>query len=401
MFAKALTPAALAVLASHLVAAQTFTDCNPMEKTCPADPGIGKSGINCDFTKGECGDFTPLPYTTVSYDDKGALFSISNGKQAPTISTPKFMFFGKLEVELQATHGQGVVTSVVLQSKDLDEIDWEWVGGDNAQVQSNYFGKGDTTTYDRAAYHPVDAPLTSFHTYTIEWTKKAITWAIDGAVVRTLTYEEAKGGSRFPQTPMEVKIGTWVAGLPDGEEGTVEWAGGYTDFNEAPFEAWYKSVSVTDYAGGDGPTKDSVKEYVWGDKTGSWESIKVVKGDGSDDSDDDETTTTAKPTKTQEQTTTKETEASTTTADDSEETTSAEVTSTVSSAVSTITTVTTPGASTSESASPTESGSDSEDPSTTDAPPAEVSDDSAAGKLAFSLGGAAFAGVAVLLGQLL
>lgn len=310
------------------------------------------------------------------------------------------MFFGKLEVELQATHGQGVVTSVVLQSKDLDEIDWEWVGGDNAQVQSNYFGKGDTTTYDRAAYHPVDAPLTSFHTYTIEWTKKAITWAIDGAVVRTLTYEEAKGGSRFPQTPMEVKIGTWVAGLPDGEEGTVEWAGGYTDFNEAPFQAWYKSVSVTDYAGGDGPTKDSVKEYVWGDKTGSWESIKVVKGDGSDDSDDDETTT-AKPTKTQEQTTTKETEASTTTADDSEETTSAEVTSTVSSAVSTITTVTTPGASTSDSASPTESGSDSEDPSTTDAPPAEVSDDSAAGKFAFSLGGAAFAGVAVLLSQLL
>ena len=33
MFAKALTPAALAVLASHLVAAQTFTDCNPMEKS--------------------------------------------------------------------------------------------------------------------------------------------------------------------------------------------------------------------------------------------------------------------------------------------------------------------------------------------------------------------------------
>lgn len=197
------------------------------------------------------------------------------------------MFFGRLDVELKAAPGVGVVTSVVLESSDLDEIDWEWLGGDDEQVQTNYFGKGDTTTYDRGGFHDVSSPTTTFHTYSIEWTAKFVKWSIDGKLVRTLKYEEAQGGKRFPQTPMEVKIGTWVAGGKDAAEGTVQWAGGRTDFSQAPFDAYYKSVSIVDYAGGDGPSKDSVKEYVYGDNSGSWESIKVVKGQGSSDSDDE------------------------------------------------------------------------------------------------------------------
>jgi beta-glucanase (GH16 family) len=101
-----------------------------------------------------------------------------------------------------------------------EQIDWEWLGGDNAQVQSNYFSKGDVSTYDRGAFHPVANPIGQFHVYSIEWTPSVINWIIDDTVVRTLTYEDAKGGSAFPQTPMQIKLGTWCAGSPDAAEGS-------------------------------------------------------------------------------------------------------------------------------------------------------------------------------------
>lgn len=287
MFNKALSVAALALAASNLVSAQTYTACNPLKKSCPADKAFGGK-VTCDFTQGACDAFESADGTSLKYDGKGATFEIMKESNAPTIHTGKYIFFGRIDVVVQAADGQGIVTSAVLQSDDLDEIDWEWVGGDNAQVQTNYFSKGDTTTYDRGAYHPVDNPLGSYHKYSVEWTSAAVNWLIDDNVVRTLTAADAKGGEAFPQTPMQIKLGTWVAGGKDSAKGTVEWAGGYTDFKQAPFNAYYKSITIVDYAGSDSPCKEgSVEEYVYGDNSGSWESIVVKKGDGSSD----ETTT--------------------------------------------------------------------------------------------------------------
>lgn len=72
---------------------------------------------------------------------------------------------------------------------------------------------------------------------------------------------------------MTVKVSTWCAGRPGEPKGTVIWAGGYTDFTKAPFVAYVKSVSIADYAGGYGPRH--VKEYIYGDKSGSRQSIRV------------------------------------------------------------------------------------------------------------------------------
>jgi beta-glucanase (GH16 family) len=163
-----------------------------------------------------------------------------------------------------------------------EQIDWEFVGSDNVQVQTNYFSKGDTSTYDRGAYHPVSNPTGQFHTYTVEWTSQQVNWLIDGVSVRVLS--AATVGAKFPQTPMQVKLGTWCAGGKNSPQGTREWAGGFTDFSKAPFNAYYKSVSITDYAGKDSPANGGIKEYIYGDQTGSWQSIKVVNGDGSSDS---------------------------------------------------------------------------------------------------------------------
>ncbi|KAJ6437827.1 cell wall glucanosyltransferase Mwg1 [Purpureocillium lavendulum] len=343
MLSKAFSAAAVALAASTLVSAQTSTLCNPLKKTCPADPAFGGT-TTCDFTKGACSAFDSADGTSLKYNGNGAVFSISKDSDAPTIHSPKYIFFGKVDVVVQAAPGVGIVTSAVLQSDDLDEIDWEWLGGDNAQVQTNYFSKGDTSTYDRGAYHPVANPTGQFHTYTVEWTSQAVTWSIDGAVVRTLTAAAAKGGAAFPQTPMQIKLGSWVAGRKDAPEGTVQWAGGYADYKKAPFLAYYKSISITDYAGKDKPANGGIKEYIYTDNSGTWQSIKVVGGNS-----DDSSTTTSKADSTSTKatkTSTKTTEASSTEATTSSaasKTTSAESKTTLTTA--------------SSSASKTESGS--------------------------------------------
>lgn len=254
----------------------------------------------------------------MTYNSNGAVFQVASETQAPTISTGKYIFFGRIDVVIQAAPGAGIVTSAVLQSDDLDEIDWEWVGADNAQVQSNYFSKGDTSTYDRGAYHPVGNPTGSFHTYSVDWTAERIEWLIDGNVVRTLTAASAKGGSAYPQTPMQVKLGAWCAGGSKSAPGTVEWAGGRTDFSKGPFNAYYKKITIVDYAGKSSPATGGVKEYSYGDNSGSWQSIKIDGGNSSNDEENASTSSaasssTAKSTSTKASSTTKTTQSSKTT----------------------------------------------------------------------------------------
>lgn len=241
---------------------------------------FGKDQVNCDLTKGACDVFRADGGTKVEYNGDGAVFSIKGPTNniSPTMETDKYMLFGRIDVVFKAAPGNGIISSIVLQSKDRDEIDWEWLGFDNANAQSNYFSKGNDAIFNRGGIHPVSNPTGAFHKYSIEWTKTAVKWIIDDQVVRTL--EAAKVGSDYPQSPMQVKIGSWCAGLPESRAGTREWAGGLTDFSKGPFNSYYKSIKIVDYAGGDGPATKTVEKYVYGDRTGSWQSIKFIP-DGS------------------------------------------------------------------------------------------------------------------------
>ncbi|RMX74705.1 hypothetical protein D0869_12337, partial [Hortaea werneckii] len=213
--------------------AQTSTDCDPLEKTCPNDTGLNSKSFKADFTSdGGLSSWTEAVATKIELGDQGAEFSISDDKDAPTVETDFYIFFGRVDVTMKAAPGQGIVSSVVLESDDLDEIDWEWLGGDTTQVQTNFFGKGNTTTYDRGGYSSVSSPQDTYHTYTIDWNEERIEWIIDGSTVRTLTYDDPTtlGGKNYPQTPMRVKLGSWCGGCAEAE-GTVEWAGGKTTFD--------------------------------------------------------------------------------------------------------------------------------------------------------------------------
>lgn len=205
--------------------------------------------------------------------------------------------FGKMEVVMRASTGRGVVSSLVLQSADLDEIDWEWIGSDTSNVQTNFFGKGNTATYDRGGIHPMSDPTAAFHTYTIDWTKDRMQWLVDGTVVREVPYSDPKalGGENYPQTPMEVKMGSWIgcasqAAADDPKtKWTCEWAGGAIDLSAGPYVMHVKSVKVTDYG--------CAESYVYGDRSGSYQSIKSIGscagGKGGSNSDDDKPSASA------------------------------------------------------------------------------------------------------------
>ncbi|KFY08976.1 hypothetical protein V492_05736 [Pseudogymnoascus sp. VKM F-4246] len=366
--------AAALLAVAQLVAGQTSTKCQPMEKKCPDDKALGTTK-SIDFTAGESSDFTTLPGTTLQTSPEGIVFDISNEKQAPTIESKWYFFFGSVEVVMKASNGAGIVSSFVLESDDLDEVDWEWIGSDTKQVQSNYFGKGDDSTFDRGGFHAVSNPQSEFHTYKLDWTAEKLVWSIDGAPVRTLTYDEAKGGTRYPQTPMKVKIGSWVAGSSTAPQGTVEWAGGLADFsNNHDYKMVVKSVKVTDANTGAG-------SYSYGDMTGSWQSIKISGGSGTtnpgtggDDDNTSKVSSTVAPTSTKASPTS--TKAPSSTKEESSTSTKAS-SSTMTTVVSNSTTSTEASSSTD---APSSTGGDSSDePATTSTGPSTPESSTGAG----------------------
>jgi hypothetical protein len=114
----------------------------------------------------------------------------------------------------------------------------------------------------------MSAASTTFHTYSIDWTKDRLQWLIDGVVVRTLEYSAAAGGKEYPQSPMQVRIGNWIGGNPSNAQGTINWAGGLSDMSKGPFNMYVESVSITNYS--------PAAAYQYGDTSGTYQSIKLL-----------------------------------------------------------------------------------------------------------------------------
>lgn len=294
--------AAISTLLATTAKAQTWSNCNPLNQgmfkqkssssrggsacilaknqlmlidvfsshadSCPADTALGMT-INVDFSQGAVNSFVASGSPT--YGDDGVSFTVSKGGDAPQLGSVFYIMFGRVEITMKAAPGAGIVSSLVLESDVLDEIDIEWLGSDPDEMQSNYFGKGQTTSYNRGQFHKVQGTQANWITYTIDWTEDQIVWMADGTVLRTLKQSDA-ADNQYPQTPMQVKFGSWAGGDSNyNAPGTVEWARGPTDYSKGPFTMTVKKLVVTDYSTG--------KEYTYGDKTGSWKSIKASGGE--------------------------------------------------------------------------------------------------------------------------
>ncbi|KAI1033814.1 hypothetical protein LB503_010955 [Fusarium chuoi] len=264
-------------------AAQTYSSCNPMKKTCDPNKGLASSSYSVDFTKGADDDnWEGTGHGTVKYTSDGAEFTVAKQGDSPTIQSKWYMFFGRMEVHLKAAPGTGIVSSVVLLSDVLDEVDWEWLGGKDTDVQTNYYGKGNDAADTRSATFAVTAAQEEFHNYTIHWTKDSCEWYINGVAVRTLKYADALGGENYPQTPMRVKLGIWAGGDPDNAEGTIEWAGGETDYSAGPYTMTVQKITIENL--------NPAESYTYSDETGSYKSIEFDEKDSGSDDDDSSST---------------------------------------------------------------------------------------------------------------
>lgn len=254
--------------ASTASSVTTLETCDPLKSTgCSADKALATS-IYSDFTEQD--DHYEAYHTSdeIFYTDDGLQLTLAKRFDNPSIVSDFYIMFGKVEVWLKSAEGQGIISSFYLQSDDLDEIDMEFFGGGVNQMQSNFFSKGDTTTYDRGEYHLMsENPRTDYHNYTLDWNEESLTWYIDGEAVRTLQNNTSSG---YPQTPMRIFAGIWAGGDSSNAAGTIEWAGGATDYADAPFSMYIQSLVVSDYSTG--------TEYSYGDDSGSWESIVAKNG---------------------------------------------------------------------------------------------------------------------------
>jgi beta-glucanase (GH16 family) len=106
--------------------------------------------------------------------------------------------------------------------------------------------------------------------YRVDWTPETITWLIDGVSVRSLNYSDAENGTRFPQTPMRLRIGIWAGGDSSNSEGTIAWAGGATNYTSGPYMMTVQRVTVINYS--------PATSYSYHGTSGSYQSISISGG---------------------------------------------------------------------------------------------------------------------------
>ena len=224
--------AALTLFVANAVA-QTFATCNPLNSTCPEDPALGTT-YNATFDA-STSEFDPRFFNVsaggqlISFGNDGAELTILKHGDSVTIETSFYIFWGQVEMIFQAAAGQGIISTVTLLSDDLDEIDWEIMGGNSSFVENNYYGWGNLSQHN-AVYPPQANAQTEFHNYTIDWTPEKIDWLSNGNVVRSIPSGPA---GEYPQTPSFVKFGIWAGGDPTLPKGTIDWAGGETDYTKS------------------------------------------------------------------------------------------------------------------------------------------------------------------------
>jgi hypothetical protein len=66
---------------------------------------------------------------------------------------------------------------------------------------------------------------------------------------------------------MRLKLGTWAGGDSDNANGTIEWAGGMTNYSKAPFTMYVERLTITN--------SNPAESYWYTDLSGDWRSIVI------------------------------------------------------------------------------------------------------------------------------
>lgn len=192
----------------------------------------------------------------VDYYDDSLLLQMPNQSTGTVLSSTKYLWYGKVGATLKTSRTGGVVTAFILFSDVQDEIDYEFVGYDLVNPQSNYYAQG-ILNYSNSENSTVNNTFEYYHLYEMDWQEDKINWYVDGEKVRTLeksdTWNETLQRYNFPQTPSRIQISLWPGGDKSNGVGTIEWAGGLVDWDSEDiqeygyFYAQVKDVYVETY----------------------------------------------------------------------------------------------------------------------------------------------------------
>jgi hypothetical protein len=218
----------------------------------------------------------------VVYQDS-ILLTMAEGTVGTLLSSTHYVWYGKVCAKMTTSQGKGVVTAFILMSDAKDEIDYEWVGVDTANAQSNYYSQG-VTTYTNGRNLTVGNTVEKVHEYCVDWKPDTLKWLIDGKEMRSVerkdTWNSTAGRFDFPQTPSRIMLSLWPAGLPSNEKGTIDWAGGEIDWNSPYMQNGYyyamvKSVSVECYDPPSGAKGSGSKSYVYTDRAATNNTVEL------------------------------------------------------------------------------------------------------------------------------
>lgn len=79
----------------------------------------------------------------VQYND-AVLLTMAEGTVGSLLSSAFYVWYGKVCAKMTTSQGQGVVTAFILMSDAKDEIDFEWVGSNINEAQTNFYFQGIT-----------------------------------------------------------------------------------------------------------------------------------------------------------------------------------------------------------------------------------------------------------------
>lgn len=228
---------------------------------------------------------TPAIYTDPN-GQKSTLLTMAQGTVGTLMASTHYVWYGKICSKLSTSQGKGVVTAFILMSDVKDEIDFEWVGTDTANVQSNFYSQGVTVYTNGAKLAVPDQDTASaMHEYCIDWKPDTLTWSINGKDMRTLnrkdTWNGTSGRFDYPQTPSRIMLSLWPAGLPTNAKGTVDWAGGEIDWNSKYMEngyyyARFQEVTVQCYDPPSGAQVKGSKSYKYTDAAGTNNTVAIT-----------------------------------------------------------------------------------------------------------------------------
>ncbi|OCT50116.1 putative glycosidase crf2 [Cladophialophora carrionii] len=220
----------------------------------------------------------------LEYQDS-VLLTMAEGTVGTLLTSTRHVWYGKVGARFATSAGAGVVTAFILLGNSKDEIDFEFVGVELENAQTNFYSQGVPVYTNGGNTTGLSDVHANMHDYEIDWQPDSITWSIDGKVVRTLDREDTWNATAnryyYPQTPCQVQLSLWPGGLPTNGEGTIEWAGGLVEW-DSPYMtngyyfAQFDSVSVECYDPPSGANVQGSKSYIFTDPSMTNLSVEVT-----------------------------------------------------------------------------------------------------------------------------